>query len=253
MVQRAIKLTTGTIKRAGPEILPVALIKALQNDERDELGAYRDSLGRAFAWMLDEERGQFVANQLDREAASRVNSTWYRIEFKPRDSRLKEKEQFVYGIYFDVYMRPSVFEKAQALQREEPLYLGSWFPRFKNKQEGKFWWYRDKFWISTMYSEEEARLLLWEKGRREQRKFERLAKAKAAAKEAREEAGRERIPEEVRLLVWERDGGRCVKCGSTEDLEFDHIIPVSKGGSNTGKNVQLLCARCNREKGDRIA
>lgn len=94
--------------------------------------------------------------------------------------------------------------------------------------------------------------MLWEKGRREQRKLERLAKAMAAAKEVREEAGRERIPEEVRLLVWERDGGRCVKCGSTEDLEFDHIIPASKGGNNTEKNVQLLCAKCNQEKGAHI-
>ena len=84
-------------------------------------------------------------------------------------------------------------------------------------------------------------------------KRQRLAKAMAAAKEAREEVRRERIPAEVRFLVWERDGGRCARCGSTEDLEFDHIIPVSKGGSSTEKNVQLLCAKCNREKRDRIA
>jgi len=177
---------------------------------------------------------------------------WQRIEFGIDDVGLSSRWTIPPRFY--VSLRPTVFEKVQVFQREEPIYLGTWSPvQDYAEMEGKFWWHRDKFWVSTMYTEEEARLLLWEKGRREERKLERLAKAKAAAKEAREEASRERIPEEVRLLVWERDGGRCVECGSTEDLEFDHIIPVSKGGSNTEKNVQLLCARCNREKGDRIA
>jgi len=174
---------------------------------------------------------------------------WYRISFSPRDARLTEGPM----ADFEVYMRLSVLEKARAFQREKPLYLGTWSSlNQRDEVEGKFWSYCSEFWASTGYSEEEARLLLWEKGRREQRKFERLAKAMAAAKEAREEAGRERIPEEVRLLVWERDGGRCVKCGSTEDLEFDHIIPVSRGGSNTERNLQILCTTCNRRKKDRI-
>jgi Holliday junction DNA helicase RuvB len=64
--------------------------------------------------------------------------------------------------------------------------------------------------------------------------------------------GRESIPEEVRNAVWRRDQGRCVQCGSNEKLEFDHIIPVSKGGSSTARNLQLLCERCNRKKSDQI-
>ena len=60
------------------------------------------------------------------------------------------------------------------------------------------------------------------------------------------------IPKAVKLAVWRRDLGRCVQCGSQENLEFDHIIPVSKGGSNTERNIQLLCEKCNRKKSNSI-
>jgi HNH endonuclease len=63
---------------------------------------------------------------------------------------------------------------------------------------------------------------------------------------------REAIPERVRHEVWRRDQGRCASCGGRDRLEFDHIVPVSRGGSNTARNVELLCERCNRSKGARI-
>ena len=61
--------------------------------------------------------------------------------------------------------------------------------------------------------------------------------------------GARSISIEVRREVWRRDNGRCAVCGSQERLEFDHIIPVAMGGGGTARNVQLLCERCNREKG----
>jgi 5-methylcytosine-specific restriction endonuclease McrA len=57
------------------------------------------------------------------------------------------------------------------------------------------------------------------------------------------------IPERVRMFVWQSDGGRCVTCGCQERLEYDHIIPLAAGGSNTERNIQLLCEPCNRKKG----
>lgn len=57
------------------------------------------------------------------------------------------------------------------------------------------------------------------------------------------------IPQAVKIVVSVRDGGRCRQCGSTEQLHFDHVIPVSRGGANTVANIQLLCAACNRAKG----
>jgi HNH endonuclease len=65
-------------------------------------------------------------------------------------------------------------------------------------------------------------------------------------------ARREPIPERVRHEVWRRDRGTCVECGSRGRLEFDHIIPVSRGGSNTTRNIELRCEPCNRRKGARI-
>lgn len=62
------------------------------------------------------------------------------------------------------------------------------------------------------------------------------------------------IPSAVKLNVWKRDKGRCVQCGSTDNLHFDHIIPYSKGGTSLkAENIQLLCARHNLEKRDRIS
>lgn len=60
------------------------------------------------------------------------------------------------------------------------------------------------------------------------------------------------ISKDVQHEVWRRDKGKCAVCGSSEKLEYDHIIPVSKGGSNTARNIQLLCEKCNRQKGNNI-
>lgn len=62
----------------------------------------------------------------------------------------------------------------------------------------------------------------------------------------------------LRQYIKERDHYTCRHCGvSTADephllLEIDHIVPVSKGGLTTEDNLQTLCWRCNRSKGDKM-
>jgi hypothetical protein len=61
------------------------------------------------------------------------------------------------------------------------------------------------------------------------------------------------IPSVVKIEVWKRDHGRCVKCGNSENLHFDHIIPFSHGGSSKdAKNIQILCINHNLQKSDNI-
>ena len=67
-----------------------------------------------------------------------------------------------------------------------------------------------------------------------------------------EEVKSRRISQEVKAAVWQRDRGQCVECGAADYLEFDHVIPFSRGGANTEGNIQLLCRRCNLAKSDKI-
>ena len=63
---------------------------------------------------------------------------------------------------------------------------------------------------------------------------------------------REHIPQAMREAVWDRDGGKCMQCGGKKYLQYDHIIPASKGGATTVENLQVLCQSCNLSKGAKI-
>lgn len=131
--------------------------------------------------------------------------------------------------------------------------------KYKEKINAKIAYYLD-----LIRCEEEKQRRIYIEAEKERIKKEILEKKrrkelrKQAMEELREEGliesirKREPIPQEVQDAVWRRDGGRCVKCGSQENLEFDHIIPLSKGGANTVRNLQLLCQKCNREKSNHI-
>lgn len=50
------------------------------------------------------------------------------------------------------------------------------------------------------------------------------------------------------VRITERQEGLCACCGSPDGLTIDHIVPISKGGSNWPSNLQMLCRPCNSKK-----
>lgn len=115
--------------------------------------------------------------------------------------------------------------------------------------------------IAQKHEQEEQQNREWEKWRVAQKIKEREQRYKLE-KEVRQEliergeimpsAGRAHIPRDIVDAVYARDKGKCAWCGSTTNLQIDHIIPHSKGGADTLENLQILCQRCNLEKSNKI-
>lgn len=73
--------------------------------------------------------------------------------------------------------------------------------------------------------------------------LERLADGVVGARQA--------VSDAIRQEIFERDGGRCIYCGSSDRLTLDHDLPVSRGGLSTLSNLDACCLTCNIVKGDR--
>jgi hypothetical protein len=138
-----------------------------------------------------------------------------------------------------VTWRPRAYAALRAEQAEAPVGL---FARGART----YWAFEDAIWWEDEGLEaDDVLALVRERERRARRRLERAHAALAGERPAR----RQPVPREVRRAVFERDGGRCVECGSSFDLQYDHVIPVALGGAGTVENVQLLCAPCNQGKG----
>lgn len=67
--------------------------------------------------------------------------------------------------------------------------------------------------------------------------------------------GRYSIPFHTKMRIARRDNYTCQICKThlrDDEVEFDHIIPISKGGSSEEHNLRLTCFQCNRDKGDKF-
>lgn len=193
--------------------------KALEDDIADPLGDL---------WYLDDQE----------------KYTKKEIETMRRDSR-KALDRLL-ALEDSARQQPLFYASA----RDIPFFLLSELSR---RQESSFFLFHDYVYeVSGPYTEKEFRLLVLDEFDRERRMFERLRSIHVDGMTSLSSAQRERIPERTRIFVWRRDGGKCARCGDRVRMEFDHIVPVSKGGSNTPRNIELLCESCNRSKGDRI-
>ena len=173
----------------------------------------------------------------------------------------------------DIHHKPSqfsfssygnIFELRRKQNKEPQLIKGrvSIFNNIEVKEniphEADFYVYKNNLYVFEAYAgynSKEQKILIKQHYFNRKKKFAKIKKEIDLLEKLEKleiHKSREPIPEEVRFAVWRRDGGKCVKCGTNEKLEFDHIIPISKGGSNTERNIQLLCEKCNREKSDKI-
>jgi 5-methylcytosine-specific restriction endonuclease McrA len=63
------------------------------------------------------------------------------------------------------------------------------------------------------------------------------------------------IPFKTKMRVVRRDNYTCQHCGRhlrDDEVEFDHKIPIARGGSSEEQNVRLTCFDCNRDKSDNV-
>lgn len=144
----------------------------------------------------------------------------------------------------ELRVRPETLDRWRQSQRRHPVAVA-------DNGERTWWWFEDRFyWEDEGYSAEDVLALVRDRQRRKDRQLQR-AKDLLAVEEV---VGQPRGPiqREVRRAVFTRDGGKCVECGSTFDLQYDHIIPVALGGASTVENLQILCADCNRRKSDSL-
>jgi hypothetical protein len=129
-------------------------------------------------------------------------------------------------------LRPQTYGRLRAWSEESDL------PVFIVRKRGRqCWWWRGAFyWESGDYGPEELRSLLLMVERDDLQGLAWELKLHPAKP----------IPEDVKRLVFKRDGGRCLVCGSNELIQYAHLVPHSRGGRNDPQNLHLVCAGCNR-------
>lgn len=113
----------------------------------------------------------------------------------------------------------------------------------------RYWQFQNKFyWENEGLRAAEVHALLVTREQLKKRRLETARSTAAVISAPRTGTPRRAIPDDVKLYIMERDRGTCVECGSTAEIQFDHIIPLALGGSNNVENLQILCGPCNRSK-----
>jgi hypothetical protein len=165
--------------------------------------------------------------------------------FTDRGFLFRRRHWFVATCCPPVRVVTANYQSLSAAEQQRPVQVA--------QTGGRTWWWfeGDFYWDSGRYRERDVLALIRDRQRRETQRLDRahmllnVDEGRAVKPRGR----REQIPREVRFAIFQRDGGKCVECGSTFDLQYDHIIPVALGGATSEQNLQLLCGGCNRNKG----
>jgi hypothetical protein len=143
-------------------------------------------------------------------------------------------------------LRSDEFSGWLATSVDRPVHFGTVKGR-------NYWLFRNRwFWDNDQLNADQVFALLETRDRRQAATIARAQTIANMPNEARPYR-RDALRADVKQLVWARDGGRCATCGSTSELQFDHVIPVVAGGSSDPENLQVLCGPCNRRKGASIS
>ena len=188
-------------------------------------------IGRVEA-HLEAKRGRLIAKQ------RRLNQ----LEKSARESDATRRRATVFRLHSGQHHLDSSaarFERLSAAQLEQPVLLA-------RKRGQRWWWYLDRFWWADagLTATDVERMVLQSDLDRK-RRSDAIAEARLILLgDTRVSLPKEHVSEAVRIAVWRRDRGRCVDCGSSKSVIFDHIVPISAGGSDTALNVELRCHSC---------
>jgi hypothetical protein len=230
-------------------------IKRLRSIRIIEEEEFIDTLKLYSMWIEEENKSSTYSQNITNKEYDKYISVYLTTHGRP----------WVETIYEIFMWKDHIFRGMNLIDNQEAytnylVYLSqSWSEPLKikkienGKEIGYQWIFNGYVYeVNEFYGDDEARLLILEDLDKERRYFEKLRSKFDDANIGESAFNRPRIPESVRIEVWRRDGGKCARCGSREKLEYDHIVPISKGGSNTARNIELLCEKHNRSKGSNI-
>jgi hypothetical protein len=121
-------------------------------------------------------------------------------------------------------------------------------PVLVERKDGRsWWWYRERFWWDDEgLDAHDVKVFVLDAELSSRQRAESLRELRASLLD---EQASDKDPAELspilRFAVWCRDGGRCVDCGTTDDVRWDEILPPQIGGSRTAANVELRCRPCH--------
>lgn len=156
-------------------------------------------------------------------------------------------------LFQQVYNLSDIFEdKAKEIERaglgigHNPLHVRCF--KYKNQEAEKEGYEQDCMFLSTHESLLSPISSIEELNRR---RLSNWAKNGNSNKLKRKDY----LTKSIRHEVFKRDGYKCCECSKTKNessLEIDHILPISRGGSDELDNLQTLCSACNRSKSNRV-